>query len=201
MRNWFLSRLITGSLGMKIWLVRHAKPLVEKGLCYGRLDVKADQNLTELASDNLMNALSESSGVKVLFTSPRQRTKQLANLLAQRLNISLEEEELLAEMDFGEWEGHLWEDIPKSAIDTWTEEFNDHPFGGGESTGQLLNRVWLLMENAKRRHEDQIWVTHAGVIKAVQFIMNNGEPYIKSAADWPRETTNFGDWITVDITT
>ena len=111
MRNWFLSWLITGSLGMKIWLIRHAKPLVEKGLCYGRLDVRADQSLTELASDNLMNALSESSGVKVLFTSPRQRTKQLANLLAQRLNISLVEEELLAEMDFGEWEGHLWEDL------------------------------------------------------------------------------------------
>ena len=186
---------------MKIWLVRHAKPLVEKGLCYGRLDVKADQTLTELASDNLMNALSESSGVKVLLTSPRRRTKQLANLLANRLNISLLEEELLAEMDFGEWVGHLWEDIPKSAIDLWTEVFINYPFGGGESTGQLLNRVWLLMENAKRRHEDQIWVTHAGVIKAVQFLMNNGEPYIKSAADWPLEPTNFGEWITVDITT
>ena len=174
MRNWFLSWLITGSLDMKIWLVRHAKPLVEKGLCYGRLDVRADQSLTELASDNLMNALPESSGVRVLLTSPRRRTKQLANLLAKRLNTSLLEEELLAEMDFGEWEGRLWEDIPKSAIDLWTEDFNDHVFGGGESTGQLLHRVCLLMENAKRRHEDQIWVTHSGVIKAVQFLLNNG---------------------------
>ena len=186
---------------MKIWLVRHAKPLVEKGLCYGRLDVRADQSLTELASDNLINAFPDCSEVKVLMTSPRQRTKQLANLLAQRLNISLVEEKLLAEMDFGEWEGRLWEDIPKSAIDLWTEDFNNHPFGGGESTGQLLNRVWLLMENAKRRHEDQIWVTHAGVIKAVQFLMSNGKPYIKSATDWPLEATNFGEWITVDITT
>ncbi len=138
---------------MKLWLVRHAKPLVEKGLCYGRLDVSADQSLTEMATDKLITALSENSKVKVLLTSPRQRTKQLANLLAKRLNVSLLEEELLAEMDFGEWEGHLWEDIPKSAIDLWTEDFNNHPFGGGESTGQLLNRVWLLMENAKRRHE------------------------------------------------
>ena len=88
---------------MKIWLIRHAKPLVEKGLCYGSLDVKADQTLTELASDNLIKALSKNSRVKVLLTSPRQRTKQLANLLAKRLKISLLEEELLAEMDFGEW--------------------------------------------------------------------------------------------------
>ena len=138
MRNWFLSWLITGSLDMKIWLVRHAKPLVKKGLCYGRLDVKADRSLTELASDNLINALSKSSGVKVLLTSPRQRTKQLANLLAKRLNISLVEEELLAEMDFGEWEGSLWEDIPKSTIDLWTEDFNNHLLAGEKALDNFL---------------------------------------------------------------
>ena len=186
---------------MKLWLVRHAKPLVEKGLCYGRLDVSADQSLTEMATDKLITALSENSGVKVLLTSPRQRTKQLANLLAKRLNLNLLEEERLAEMDFGEWEGNLWDDVPKSAIDLWAKDFNNHAFGGGESTGQLLDRVWQLMKNAKNRNEDQIWVTHAGVIKAVQFLINTGEPYIKSAADWPLETTNFGDWIIVDITT
>ena len=92
---------------MKLWLVRHAKPLVEKGLCYGRLDVSADRSLTELATDKLITALYESSGAKVLLTSPRQRTKQLANLLAQRLNLNLLEEERLAEMNFGEWEGCL----------------------------------------------------------------------------------------------
>ena len=186
---------------MKIWLIRHAKPLVEKGLCYGRLDVGADQSLTELASDNLINAFPDHSAVKMLMTSPRQRTKQLAKLLAKRLNLNLLEEERLAEMDFGKWEGCLWADIPKSAIDDWTKDFNDHVFGGGESTGQLLHRVWYLMRNATRIKKDQIWVTHAGVIKAVQFIMNNGEPYIKSAADWPLETTNFGDWITINIET
>ena len=186
---------------MKLWLVRHAKPLVENGLCYGRLDVSADQSLTEMATDKLITALSEGSEVKVLLTSPRRRTKQLANLLAQRLNLNLLEEERLAEMDFGEWEGNLWDDVPKSAIDLWTKDFNNHAFGGGESTGQLLDRVWQLMKNAKNRNEDQIWVTHAGVIKAVQFLINTGEPYIKSAADWPLETTNFGDWIIVDVTT
>ena len=201
MRNRILPWITTGYLNMKIWLVRHAKPLVQKGLCYGRLDVGADQSLTELASDNLMSALPDRSEVKVLMTSPRQRTKQLAKLLAKRLNLNLLEEERLAEMDFGKWEGYLWADIPKSAIDDWTEDFNDHVFGGGESTGQLLHRAWHLMQNATRIKKDQIWVTHAGVIKAVQFLMNNGEPHIKSAADWPRETTNFGHWIAVDIKT
>ncbi|MCH1412306.1 MAG: histidine phosphatase family protein [Rhodobacteraceae bacterium] len=186
---------------MKLWLVRHAKPLVEKGLCYGRLDVSADQSLTEMATDKLITALSEASEVKVLLTSPRQRTKQLANLLAQRLNLNLLEEPRLAEMDFGEWEGRLWADIPKSAIDLWTENFNDHAFGGGETTGQLLHRVWQLMQNPKSRSTDQLWVTHAGVIKAVQYLIRTGDPHIKSASDWPLETTSFGNWVTIDITT
>ena len=186
---------------MKLWLVRHAKKKKKKGLCYGKLDVSADQYLTEVASDKLITACSESSGVKVLLTSPRQRTKQLANLLAERLNLDLSEEERLAEMDFGKWEGHLWDDVPKSAIDLWTEDFNNHAFGGGESTGQLLERVWQLMKNLTSRDEDQIWVTHAGVIKAVQYLIKTEEPYIKSAADWPLETTNFGEWVIIDIFT
>jgi alpha-ribazole phosphatase len=186
---------------MTIWLVRHAKPLVEKGLCYGRLDVSANQTLTEIATDELINALSESSGVKLLLTSPRRRTKQLANLLAERLNLDPLEEPRLAEMDFGEWEGRLWADIPKSAIDLWTEDFNNHAFGGGESTGQLLHRVWQLMQNPTSRNTDQLWVTHAGVIKAVQYLIRTGDPHIKSASDWPLETTGFGNWVTVEITT
>ena len=86
---------------MTIWLVRHAKPLVEKGLCYGRLDVSADQSLTEIATDKLIKALSKSSGIQLLLTSPRQRTKQLANLLAKQLKLDPLEEPRLAEMDFG----------------------------------------------------------------------------------------------------
>ena len=182
---------------MKLWLVRHAKPLVEKGMCYGRLDVSAHQSYTEIATNNLINALSESSAVQLLMTSPRQRTKHLANLLAKRLKLDLVEEERLAEMDFGKWEGFLWEDIPKSAIDDWTEDFNNHAFGGGESTGQLLHRVWQLMQNATGK--DQLWVTHAGVIKAVQHLIKTGDPHIKSASDWPSETIGFGDWVTVDL--
>ena len=27
---------------MKLWIVRHAKPLIESGVCYGALDVAAD---------------------------------------------------------------------------------------------------------------------------------------------------------------
>ena len=85
--------------------------------------------------------------MKVLLTSPRQRTKQLANLLAQRLNLNLLEEERLAEMNFGEWEGHLWDNVPKSAIDLWTKDFNNRLWW--RSTGQLLDRVWQLMKKQK----------------------------------------------------
>ena len=157
---------------MKIWLVRHAKPLVEKGLCYGRLDVKADQTLTELASDNLMNALSERSGIKVLLTSPRRRTKQLANLLAQRLNINLVEEERLAEMDFGEWEGRTYdaidaEDGPRWR--QWCENWQTMAPPGGEALDVFSARIVNWLETQTLTPNDAI-VTHAGVIRTCRVL-------------------------------
>ena len=42
---------------MKIWLVRHAQPLVEAGVCYGASDVAADRAATQDAAQRLAEAL------------------------------------------------------------------------------------------------------------------------------------------------
>ena len=40
---------------MKLWLVRHAQPLVDAGVCYGRLDVAADPAATVRETAALIN--------------------------------------------------------------------------------------------------------------------------------------------------
>jgi hypothetical protein len=42
---------------MRLWLVRHAAPLVEAGTCYGALDVPADAQATQQAAQALAQAL------------------------------------------------------------------------------------------------------------------------------------------------
>ncbi len=184
---------------MRLWLVRHARPRVPEGLCYGRLNVRADTAHTQDAADALVRELTGQPLVGLLRTSPLQRARQLAGALSERLGLPLETDARLAEMHFGRWEGVPWSDIPKAAVDDWTADFAGHAFGGGESTQQVLERVWLALQEAQAAGRDQLWVTHAGVIRAVQHLRARGAPRIEAASQWPREAPAFGGWVVVDL--
>ncbi|MCJ7799775.1 MAG: histidine phosphatase family protein, partial [Polaromonas sp.] len=67
---------------MKLWLVRHAQPLVARGTCYGRLDVAADAPDTAQCAQALAALLPPGTRV---HSSPLQRCEQLAkDLIALR---------------------------------------------------------------------------------------------------------------------
>ena len=63
---------------MKLWLVRHAQPLVNAGICYGRLDMAADVAATAECARQLAELLP--AGIPVR-TSPLQRCEHLAHAL------------------------------------------------------------------------------------------------------------------------
>ena len=46
---------------MNLWLVRHAKPLIAKGLCYGQLDIAAEQSATQQAAKTIAPLLPATS--------------------------------------------------------------------------------------------------------------------------------------------
>lgn len=183
---------------MKLWLVRHAQPLIAPGLCYGRLDVPADAALSAQAAQSLHAALVDAPPA-ALRTSPLSRARALAQALAERLALPLQEDERLAEMDFGQWEGVAWDRIPKAAVDAWTADFAHHRFGGGESTQQVLQRVWAAVQEARLASVDQLWVTHAGVIRAVQHLLARHGPHIAHAQEWPRCAPGWGQWQVFDF--
>ena len=97
------------------WLVRHPRPEVAKGLCYGRLDVPAQPEDTERAAQTLARRLPEGL---VLRSSPRQRCLTLAQRLhALRPDlVLLPPEAWLAEMDMGDWEGRPWAELPEAEL-------------------------------------------------------------------------------------
>src|SRR3989344_6090949 len=59
----------------RLWLVRHAQPLVAPGTCYGALDIPADPAATRAAAEHLAAALPPQSRV---IHSTLQRCEQLA---------------------------------------------------------------------------------------------------------------------------
>lgn len=183
---------------MRLWMVRHARPLVEPGTCYGQLDVPVDALHTAQTAQAVMQALP-GSRLGALRTSPLQRTRVLARDLGGRLGLCAEEDVRLAEMHFGSWEGVPWSRIPKSAVDAWTADFSNHAFGGQESTQQVLDRVWAALQEAREVGADQLWVTHAGVMRAVQHMLAVGAPVIGGADEWPRQAPGYGGWMAVDL--
>ena len=181
----------------RLWLVRHAAPLVAPGTCYGGLDVPADAQATRAAAERLATALPP--GARVAH-STLQRCKLLAhNLQALRPDLTLTPDARLREMDFGRWEGQTWEAIGKSAIDAWVAGFATHAPGGGESLAHMLHRVAAALQTAREWRTEQaakdvVWITHAGVARCVAWLQEGGESALPRSEDWPVAAPGWGEW-------
>jgi alpha-ribazole phosphatase len=176
---------------MRLWLVRHAPPVVAPGTCYGRLDVPADPAATQAAALALHAALPHALQV---LCSPALRCRQLRDeLLALRPHLAVREEPRLHEMDFGRWEGQPWDAIGRAAMDAWMADFAHHAPGGGESAQQVLDRVRACRDDAAAQATDMLWITHAGVIRALR-LLQSGVERLAHAGQWPEGAVPFGGW-------
>ncbi len=181
---------------MRLWLVRHAAPLVAAGTCYGRLDVPADPGATRAAAQALHAALPASVHVRC---SPALRCRQLRDALAAlRPGLAVHEDARLHEMDFGAWEGQAWDAIGRAAMDGWLADFAHHAPGGGESAQQVLDRVRACRDAAATHAGDVLWITHAGVIRALR-LLQSGIVTLARADQWPEGAVPFGGWEVVSV--
>ena len=181
----------------RLWLVRHAAPLVAPGTCYGALDVPADAQDTRAAAERLATALPAGA---LVGHSTLQRCELLAHdLQALRPDLTFTPDARLREMDFGCWEGKTWDTIGKSAIDTWVAGFATHAPGGGERLAQMLHRVAAALQTAREWRANQgakdvVWITHAGVARCVAWLQERGESALPRSQDWPVAAPGCGEW-------
>lgn len=183
---------------MKLWLLRHAPVVAEPGLCYGATDLAAHADLTLAAAQAIAAQLP---GGLALHCSPLQRCRSLATALEalRPLQGRFESDPRLAEMDFGQWETRPWSAIARSDFDAWMNDFADARAGtSGESTRQFMQRVGAAWDDWRRSKRDALWVTHAGVIRAV-WLLQQGMRVAERAADWPRKGIALGGWSCVEI--
>jgi alpha-ribazole phosphatase len=190
---------------MHLWMIRHAKPVVTAGMCYGALDVPANIDANELAAQQLAHSLPQ---VLHVLHSPAQRCTQLAQRLHElRPDIQLLPEPDLREMNFGQWEGQLWADIDPQQLKAWTDDFENYRCGGdGECVRDVLLRVQRAAQRtAKCRAQlvaDQpqaAWITHAGVLRATAWLAPRfgwsrplAQPLCLRADEWPQDALPFG---------
>ena len=171
---------------MKLWLVRHAAPLVAPGVCYGRTDLAADAAQTLATAQEFAQVLPRGSTV---VSSPLRRCAALAReLLALRDDFSLSFDERIAEFDFGAWEGMRWDEIPRQELDAWRDDFADYAPGGGESVRTFMQRVRAAYDSRGRQ---TVWITHAGVMRAAE-LLRQGVHCPLRAEDWPAQAIAYG---------
>lgn len=149
---------------MRLYLVRHPKPLVAADTCYGCTDltVSAEEHARVLAllTPNLPEQTS-------LFCSPLQRCAVLADSLAEALDCAPAiHDARLAEMYFGDWEMRAWSDIPRIEIDAWANDIAQFRPGGGENVLQMAQRVSAFHDDLLRCGQDRaIVICHAGTMR------------------------------------
>ena len=138
---------------MRLLLLRHFPVLAEPGLCYGRLDLPAEERT--------LATLQTLTGLPV-FSSPAHRCLQLAQTLHPDPAMWPE----LQELDFGSWEGLRWDDIERAQIDAWAANIWHYRAGGGESAAMLRERWRCAVQKWREsRLEAAIVITHAGIIR------------------------------------
>lgn len=145
---------------MRLTLIRHTKVLAH-GLCYGRHNPPLAETFEQEAA--AIKAKIAMLSHLPFYCSPAERCRKLA----EYLQVTHEHEDRLQEINFGDWDGRHWLDIPREQSEAWLSDFVNHVPPNGESYVQLSRRVLGFMHELAQKHEQAGVITHSGVIHAV----------------------------------
>jgi len=161
----------------RVLAVRHA-PTASPGLCVGNGEVPCAISEQD-AAGRILASVAEYSFTCV-WTSPVERCRGPAALIAQSLRVPLRIDDRLNEISLGEWQLRSWASIEASEPEryqSWLESWLTRAPPGGELPGELLRRVgewWNDLPTGAH-----LLVAHAGVIRALRVLVD-GKSWIKA---------------------
>jgi len=163
---------------MEIYLVRHTTPAVEKGVCYGQANLDVTETFHSEAAIIRQHLPEKATAV---YSSPLKRCKILAEHLYNDHNIHLVDE--LMEINCGNWELKVWDEIPKHEIDPWMSDLLHVRIPAGESYTDVYERVKQCFNKIVALHQPEnfnnhfpgepsnvprtVIVAHGGVIRSI----------------------------------
>lgn len=122
----------------------------------GLLDaIKAADEIAKIGSIGL---LAKVSAPVAVISSPLNRTKETAEIVARKLGLEVAILEDLAEISFGDWDGHTSEDVAKNwpeDFERWRGDINMAPPGGGESIKEFDRRIQKAKKHLLDNYEGQ----------------------------------------------
>jgi alpha-ribazole phosphatase len=152
---------------MEIYLIRHTKPFIENGICYGQTDVPVDEVFFAQQAEQIISLLPHK--IAAIYSSPLSRCSRLAKYIQQEKypGVEIMNNGLLMEMNFGIWENKKWNDLDQGELGMWMKDFVDKPTPGGENYINLFARAIQSFEQISKNNLPAIVVTHSGVIRSI----------------------------------
>jgi probable phosphoglycerate mutase len=181
-------------------LVRHGETAANREMRYigSRDDALTEQGRQQ--AQQLAAALLPLP-ITAIYASPRRRTRDTAQPLAEQLGLPIVVADELREQAFGAWEGmrraevlsyssefaaqlHAWESDPHAAPP------------GGESIAAMTARVVAFAEGMHQRHAGQtvMLVSHVGPIKALIAVTLDASPAVVQRMFLDPATISVIDW-------
>ena len=146
---------------MEVFLIRHTTPLLSKGLIYGRTEVSLAETFPTEKEEILSRLPSD---LEAVYSSPSLRCR----LLAQEISSSFRTDQRLLEVNFGLWEGKIWDTVNQEELSCWMEDFVNVCPPEGESMIQMQSRVLdFWKELCRKSFSRAAVVTHGGVIRII----------------------------------
>jgi len=148
-------------------LLRHGEPAI-----FGRLNGRLPGvGLSEKGRAEAAMQAGRLAGekIEVVYSSPMQRTRETAEILAERLGLSIRYREDVIEIDYGEWTGLTFDQIRRDERwQMWSRSRGIAAIPGGESWRQVQERVVGALFDLQQAHPDGsvAIVSHGDVIKA-----------------------------------
>ncbi|ONG48798.1 hypothetical protein BKE38_21555 [Pseudoroseomonas deserti] len=159
---------------MRAALIRHFPTAIAPGICYGRLDLAPGDGDVAALRQGLVAAGLDAAPI---FSSPARRCRALAEALAAGGPVTFDER--LLELDFGDWEGIAWDDIPRADFDAWAADVESNAPPGGESGAALRARVAAFHAALPGR---SVVVGHGGPLKLLAALLRGETPGLLTPA-------------------
>ena len=143
-----------------LFLVRHGRTLVN---AENRLQGRIDHSLDEVGRRQSIEIAGALRKIDRVISSPLLRAKETAAAFNQKIDV----EPRFIELDYGDFDGLLQNEVPEEVWKNWRSDINYRP-PNGESLAELNSRVCQVLNEIadESRERNVVVVSHVSPIKA-----------------------------------
>ena len=162
---------IDNQIRLRLYLIRHGEV---EGATAGRLLGRTDTPLSERREEQSrqMAEFLSTERLASVYCSDLLRARTMADTIAKRSNLEVQESSAWREIDMGEWEGRTLAALHDEAPGLIAQLFNDpasFEYPGGESLACFTARVLKALDHLLMTHKsgEVVLVAHGGVCRAI----------------------------------